>query len=244
MNNKVNSHDLWEVQAASKQLNTTASTLMHKHITNGALKLKFSQTVALHGKCLMQDFEQGKKTKREVLQEIKNEERSLWDQSKEITFKGIGLVAGVMQFVGGGGICYASAGTMCVILGAPLMAHGVNNVYENGRYFIDGNADHVGLVRQSYRGVAGKLGYDESYGDVAYYGVDLGLSVGGLVSRSATLKPVESWNQLPHAKRFKLFRYSAEDYLRGYQAASHPALLTEAGADVVTLDALHSELNR
>ncbi|MCG9648408.1 DUF4225 domain-containing protein [Vibrio brasiliensis] len=242
--NRVKPHDLWEVQTASKQLNMVASTLMNKHISNGSLKLKFSQSVALQGKCLVQDFEKGKKSKAQVLQELKKEERSLWEQSKEITFKGIGLVAGVMQIAGGGGICYASAGTMCVILGAPLMAHGANNVYENGRYFIDGNANHVGLVRQGYRGAAEKLGYDKSYGDIAYYSVDLGLSVGGLVSRSTTLKPVESWNQLPHAKRFKLFSYSSEDYLRGYQAASRPALLTEAGADVVTLDALHSELNK
>jgi len=237
--NRVNPHDLWEVQAASRQLNMTASTLMHKHIRNGSLKLQFSQSVASYGKCLVQDYESGKKTKAAVLNDFKKEAKSLAEQSSQIGLKGIGFVAGVMQTVAGGGICYASAGTLCAIVGAPMMAHGVNNMYENGRFFVDGNPDHVGPVHYGYQKVAEMSGFDKAYGDVAYYGVDLALSGYGLAAKSTTLKaPVNAWNKLPHARRFKLFRYSSEDYLRGYQAMRKPALGIEMGADYSSIKAI------
>lgn len=74
---------------------------------------------------------------------------------------------------------------------------------------------------------------------VAYYGVDLALSGYGLAAKSTTLKaPVNAWNKLPHARRFKLFRYSSEDYLRGYQAMRKPALGIEMGADYSSIKAI------
>ncbi|EIF8196712.1 DUF4225 domain-containing protein [Vibrio vulnificus] len=241
---RVDLHDLWQVQAAAKGLNMQASSLMHKHITNGPLKLKFSRDVAVFGKCLVKDFEQGKKTKTQVMAEFQKEKGSLLEQSREIATKGIGFVAGVMQVVGGGATCYASAGTMCALVGLPMMAHGANNMYENGRYFFDGNPNHVGLVRKGYQNTAEFAGYDKSYGDIAYYGADLGLSAYGLFGRSTTLKPIESWSHLPHARRFKLFRYSSEDYLRGYQATSKPALAFGAFSDATTIRTLADEIKK
>lgn len=232
--NKVNLHDLWQVQNAAKGLNTQASSVMHNHIINGALKLQFSREVAIFSKCLLQDFEQGKKTKDQVLREFQKEKQNLWEQSRVIATKGIGLIAGIMQVVGGGATCYASAGTMCAVIGLPMMSHGANNIYENGRYFVDGDPSHVGLVRQGYQSMAEHAGYDKSTGDIAYYGADLAFSAYGLAGRSTTLKPIESWNRLPHSKRFKLFRYSAKDYLRGYQAISKPVLGIEIGSDYNT----------
>nr|MBF4391636.1 hypothetical protein [Vibrio anguillarum] len=57
------------------------------------------------------------------------------------------------------------------------------------------------------------------------------------------LKPVQTWNRRQHAKRFKLFRYSSEDYLRGYQATSKAALGAEALGDAATLEQLYKESN-
>ncbi|TFH89095.1 DUF4225 domain-containing protein [Vibrio ouci] len=242
--NKVNLHDLWEVQNAAKGLNTQASSVMHQHITNGALKLHFSREVAIFGKCLVQDFEQGKKTKSQVIRELQKEKQNLWEQSREIAAKGIGLIAGVMQVVGGGATCYASAGTLCAVVGLPMMSHGANNIYENGRYFVDGNPNHVGWVRQGYQNMAEYTGYDKSTGDIAYYGADLALSAYGLFGKSTTLKPIESWNKLPHSKRFKLFRYSAEDYLRGYQATNKVALGLGGLSDAATARSLANEVQK
>ncbi|NOH26419.1 DUF4225 domain-containing protein [Vibrio europaeus] len=241
--NRVNPHDLWEVQAASRQLNMSASSLMHKHITNGPLKLKFSQSVALQGKCLVQDFEKGNKTKTQVLQELKKEERSLWEQSDVIFSKGIGFVAGTMQIASGTGMCFASVGSMCAF-GAMLIAHGSNNVYENGRYFLDGNENHVGLVRQGYRGIAEFAGYDASYGDIAYYGIDLGLSVKGMIGRTTKVKPPTSGNFFKDSNKLKLFSYTAEDYLRGYQAANRYTLGFGAMADGLTAINLIDEIEK
>ncbi|MEX0336410.1 DUF4225 domain-containing protein [Vibrio tubiashii] len=256
--NRVNPHDLWEVQAASKQLNMVASTLMNKHISNGPLKLKFSQSVARHGKCLVRDFEQGKKTKEQALKEIKKEQRSLFEQGVVIGQKGVGLVAGVMQTITGAATCYYSAMTLCAVYGGPLALHGVNNIYENGKYFIDGDEDATGYVRQFYQTSAVWAGFDESAGNMAYYGMDLAFSARAILGRSTTVKPpktkldfdkslqpkpipLESWINKPHAKQFKLYRYSAEDFLRGYQAANKPALLTGAFSDSVTLNSLYKE---
>ena len=41
--------------------------------------------------------------------------------------KGIGVIAGALQFATGAGICYASVGTLCLLAGIPIMAHGANN---------------------------------------------------------------------------------------------------------------------
>ncbi|MDC5842522.1 DUF4225 domain-containing protein [Vibrio europaeus] len=241
--NRVNSHDLWEVQAASKQLNMVASTLMNKHISNGPLKLKFSQSVARHGQCLVKDFEKGRKGKAQVLKEFKKEERSLWEQNQVIGTKGIGFVAGVMQIASGTGMCFASVGSMCAF-GAMLIAHGSNNVYENGRYFFDGNENHVGLVRQGYRGIAEFAGYDASYGDIAYYGIDLGLSAKVIWGRSTKIKPPTSGNFFKDSKKFKLLSYTAEDYLRGYQATSNYALGFGVMADGMTARSLIKEIEK
>ncbi|KOO14393.1 hypothetical protein AKJ18_13905 [Vibrio xuii] len=258
MNNKVSSHELWEVQAAAKQLNMTASTLMHKHVTNGPLKLQFSQAVACHSKDLMKDFESGKKNKAQILLEVKKEERSLIDQSFVIGQKGVGLVAGIMQTITGAVTCYYSAMTLCAVYGGPLALHGMNNVYENGKYFIDGDENATGYIRQLYQYGAEWAGFDSSAGNMAYYGIDLALSARAILGRTTTVKPpqttlnfdkslqakpipLESWINKPHAKKFKLFRYSAEDFLRGYQAASKPALLTGAFSDSATLNSLHKE---
>ncbi|WP_329604829.1 MULTISPECIES: DUF4225 domain-containing protein [Vibrio] len=148
----------------------------------------------------------------------------------------MGFIAGVMQVTAGAGICYASATTLCLI-GAPMMAHGANNMYENGKYFWDGDENATGLVREGYQYAAESLGYSKSYGDIAYYGADLDMSAYGLAAKSTTAKDAAEayqiaskpnlkampWTKTPKAKQFKLFRYSSEDYLRGYQAMSKGA---------------------
>ncbi|WAT93917.1 DUF4225 domain-containing protein [Vibrio parahaemolyticus] len=161
--------------------------------------------------------------------------------------KGIGLIAGVMQVTAGAGICYASATSLCVI-GAPMAAHGMNNVYENGKYFLDGDENATGLVREGYQHAAESLGYSKSHGDIAYYGADLTMSAYGAFAKTTTVKNAAEayqiaskpnlkpmlWTKTRKAKQFKLFRYSAEDYLRGYQASSRLSLGAGASSDSIT----------
>lgn len=72
--------------------------------------------------------------------------------------KGIGVIAGALQFATGAGICYASVGTLCLLAGILIMAHGANNMYENGRNMLEGHSDTVGPVRTGYRGAAQSSG--------------------------------------------------------------------------------------
>ena len=120
--------------------------------------------------------------------------------------KGIGLVARTIQITAGGEICYASVGSLCGFFGAPLIAHGANNVYENGKYFIDGDKNAAGVVREGYQYAAERFGYSKLAGNMAYYGTDLILAGYGWMARTNTFK---------NPAGFMLFRRIPEDYLKG-----------------------------
>ncbi|MGY5537706.1 DUF4225 domain-containing protein [Vibrio brasiliensis] len=249
------SWDIREVEKAAKGLTMQAVTLSHSHISNGGLKMQFVREVDRFEQCLVNDYKSGKKDKETVFKELQKEKQSLIEQGNLIFKKGIGFVAGVMQVTTGAGICYASAAVLCLI-GGPMMAHGTNNLYENGKYFWDGDENATGPVRKGYQHAAESLGYSESHGDIAYYGADLALSAYGAFAKSTTVKNASEayqiaskpnlnpmpWTRTSKAKQFKLFRYSAEDYLRGYQAASKISLGASTFSDGMTVDQLHKEL--
>lgn len=250
------SWDVREVEKAGKGLSMQAVTLSHRYISNGGLKMQFVRDVDRFEQCLVNDFKSGRKNKETVFKELRKERQSLMDQGALITQKGIGLVAGVMQVTSGAVICYASAATLCLI-GAPMAAHGMNNIYENGKYFWDGDENATGLVREGYQHAAESLGYSKSQGDIAYYGADLAMSAYGLAAKSTTVKNASEayqivtkpnlnampWTKTPKAKQFKLFRYSSEDYLRGYQAMSKSALGVEIAADYYNIDTIKDSGN-
>lgn len=252
---KPSSYDIAVVRKAGKGLTMQATSLANRHIRSGVLKNQFVREIDRFEQCLVNDVERGKKTKKQALTEMKREQSSLMEQSSLIASKGIGTIAGAMQVAAGGAICIYSAASLCSI-GALLVTHGFNNMYENGKYFVDGDEDATGLVREAYQGAAEFAGYPKSYGNMAYYGVDLALSGYGMVAKTTTVKDADkayqilskgtsqTWTKSRNAKRFKLFRYSAEDYLRGYQAAKKSSLATEVVADGLTINALHGEVSK
>lgn len=251
------SWDIREVEKAGKGLTMQAVTLSHRYISNGGIKMQFVRDVDRFEQCLVNDFKNGRKNKETVFKELRKERQNLMDQGALIAQKGIGLVAGVMQVAAGAGICYASATSLCLI-GAPLMAHGGNNIYENGKYFWDGDENATGIVREGYQHTAESLGYSKNHGDIAYYGADLAMSVYGLAAKTTAVKNASEtyqvmskpnlkpmpWTNTRKAKQFKLFRYSSEDYLRGYQAMSKGSLTAEAFADGYTLKTINQELSK
>ncbi len=250
-------HDLAEVRKAGKGLTMQAVTLSNRHIKSGYLKHQFIREIDRFEQCLVNDFERGKKSKAEVMKALKKEQYSLVEQSSLITKKGIGFIAGVMQVVAGGGLCYASATTLCFI-GAPMVVHGANNVYENGKYFVDGDEDATGYIRKGYQHAAEFVGYSKNHGNMAYYGVDLGLSAYGAFAKTKTVKDAAEknqflsesiskwlpWRKTRKAKQFKLYSYSAEDYLRGYQASSRLSLGFGSINDGITAYSLYEETEK
>lgn len=221
--------DYWMVSQAAAKLGSQASTLGARHIKDGTLRLQFNREVSYYARGIVNDVSQGNKSAEQGLKELKDEQNSLLSQSLEVAQKGVGVIAGALQFAAGAGICYASVGTLCLFAGAPLMLHGANNTYENGRNLWGKRSDTQGPVRKSYQEVAKAMGAGEFEGNMAYGAIDLGLSAYG-VGRMV-LKP-DAW---------RLFRYVRTDYVRGYENASKGALTLEAISDTATMNSMYQE---
>ena len=221
--------DYWMVSAAAAKLGSQASTLGVRHIKDGTLRLQFNREVAYYAKSIVDDVSQGKKSPEQGLLELKNEQSSLLSQSFEIAQKGVGAIAGAFQIATGAGICYGSAGTLCLLVGVPLIAHGANNLYENGRNLIKNRSDTRGPIRKVYQEGAELLGGGAFEGNMAYGIVDLGLSAYGVVRMA--LKP-DAW---------RLFRYINTDYIRAYKTMGSSALAFEGVSDSVTGRSMYME---
>lgn len=59
-----------------------------------------------------------------------------------------------------------------------MIAHGLNNMYENGYYLLF-REEQSGTLRDAYRFAATKLGYGNNRADLVYGVVDLSLSAYG-----------------------------------------------------------------
>ncbi|MGY2258975.1 DUF4225 domain-containing protein [Pseudomonas sp. SDO55104_S430] len=217
------------VSAAAGKLGSQASTLGVRYIKDGTLRLQFNREVAYYAKNIVNDVSQGKKSPEQGLQDLKNEQSSLLSQSYEIAQKGVGAMAGAFQIATGAGICYGSAGTLCLFAGVPMMAHGANNLYENGRNLLENRSDTQGPVRKVYQEGAKLLGGGALEGNMAYGAVDLGLSVYG--AGRMVLKP-DAW---------RLYRYINTDYIRSYKAMGSSALIFEGVSDSVTGRSMYLE---
>ena len=224
--------DYWMVSAAAGKLGSQASTLGVRHIKDGTLRLQFNREVAYYAKSIVNDVSQGKKSPEQGLKELKDEQNSLLSQSWEIAQKGAGTIAGAMQIVTGAGICYASAGTLCLVAGVPMMAHGANNVYENARNLLNDRTDTEGPVRKGYQVAAKAVGYGEREGNIAYGATDLGLSA--YAFGRYILKP-DAW---------RLFRYVKTDYVRSYKDMGASTMGFEVYTDFQTGKQVYQEAEK
>ncbi|MBM0141533.1 DUF4225 domain-containing protein [Pseudomonas cannabina] len=222
-------HDLWQVRQAATFLSGQACTLSARHIHDGALRLQFNREVAYYARGIVRDVDSGAKSVDEGLKAIKREQDNLISQSTKMTQKGIGAAAGAIQITSGLGICYASAGTLCVLFGLPLITHGANNVYENGRNIIEGRSDTEGLTRKAYQAASEFVGGSKYEGNMTYGAVDLLLSGYGM--GRMILRP-DAW---------RLFRYTNTDYIRAYKIAPIGILTLEGTSNSMTLKGMHSE---
>ncbi|MBS9443166.1 DUF4225 domain-containing protein [Photorhabdus heterorhabditis] len=141
-----------------------------------------------------------------------------------LILKQIGFVGGGTQILAGYTVCKASLGLACASFGAPLMAHGYNNVVENGYYLLY-RENINGGVREGYRYIANKIGLSDKDADIAYATVDLALS--GYGAFREVLKPRE--------KSWKLFRNIDNDFIRGWREMGTVSLTTEGIVDSSTI---------
>lgn len=208
-------------------LTNQACTVGIQRLKNIAVRLQFNREISEYTRGIVQDVYNGKKSTEQGLEAI-NKQRSvlvkhtLLDQA----FLGVGVAAGGMQVAMGGGICYFSAGALCIGIGAPLMLQGGNNIYENGRNLLSGRSDTQGPIRKVYHSVAKAVGETEREGNIAYGVVDLAGSVYG--AGRWVLKP-DSW---------RLFRHIRSDYLYGFQRNTVGGAAIGRASDVNTLQTL------
>lgn len=231
-----------DVRIAIRGLLSQANTFSMSYLKNPSIQHQFREEYRFLGKCLLNDYRNGVLVGNKVVSLVKQERQSLIDQAVELGKYGIGLLAGVGQLSTGYGICITSSvfsiagASWCSGVGTPMIIHGGNNIYENS-YNITGNivqnwkeqytgnyGDSSSVVRKVYRTAAERLGMTAKDGDAAYAAADLATSAYGLKS---TLKSVPHAN-VPNAKQFKLFRYSALDYSKGWRTMSRGALAIES----------------
>ncbi|USI32380.1 DUF4225 domain-containing protein [Cronobacter sakazakii] len=144
------------------------------------------------------------------------------DNIVNLILKQVGFVGGGTQIIAGYGVCAASVGSACAAFGSSLVAHGINNMYENGYYLLY-RKDRLGFTRQGYRYVANKLGYSNKEADYAYAGIDLTLSAYGL------------GRNVLREDSYRLFRHVNTDFIRGWREMGKVSLVTEMGVDSTTL---------
>lgn len=143
-----------------------------------------------------------------------------------ITLKRVGFVGGALQIYAGGVVCGGTLGLACAGFGTPMIAHGSENMYENGYYLLF-REDVSGYTKDAYRYVANTIGYSNDDADIVYNVADLGLSGYGLGRQ--VLKP-DAW---------KLFRYISTDYTRGWKLMGTTELGAEAVIDTSTMYSIY-----
>jgi hypothetical protein len=187
------------------ELFTLATQIGNKFMPLSAAKDYFSQEIVRFDMNLTSRLNAGEITVDEAMQTIDNEITSLKRQDEEISRKnarqaiivkpqnpdemmnraevidlviaGIGFVSGGLQFIGGVMLIDTGIGAP---LGALMIAHGVNNVVENG-YYVLYRESYTGPTRFVYEGVGDLFGISKKDSDVIYTATDIGMSANALL---------------------------------------------------------------
>lgn len=194
--------------------------------------MQFNRELAYYARRVLDDVYHRRSSAGDALIELRNERDRLKAQSERITLQSIGVVGGTGQFIAGAGICYGSLGLLCATLGAPMIAHGGSNIYENARGLYEGRDDIEGPVKKGYREVSKGLGYTEREGTLAYLAADATLSVGAL------LRPVLK------ADAWRLYKYYSVDKEVAVKQMGRSAVFMEGLTNGATAYQFSEELKK
>lgn len=222
----------WEVNAAASRLISYGCGVSARHLSDIRLRMQFNRELAYYARRVVNDVYERQMEPEQALAALKAEKNSLQLQRERIATQSVGLLGGVGQLVTGGGICYGSLGTLCAVVGGPLIAHGANNVYENLRGLYEGRDDIQGPVKKGYQEVSKALGYTAREGKAAYLVADLSLSIGALFR--PVLKP-DAW---------RLYKYYRVDKEAAIRQMSNTAMGAEAALNTPTAIDLYKEYKK
>lgn len=143
-----------------------------------------------------------------------------------LILKQAGFIGGGLQIFAGFGICKATLGMACAAYGSPLIAHGANNVYENG-YFLLFHQSKTGYVKKLYRMIAQQAGISAGGSNYIYNIADLALSGYGL------------GRNVLRADTFRLYHHINQDFIRGWKTMGKSALFVETYVDGAALTGMY-----
>lgn len=222
------------IRIDAQQLIDCADELCEKHLYYPETKSEFINEVVEFALKIVEEVESGQKSYEQGSAELKEEENSLVEQSKFWILNGLSILGGAGQIWAGGMLCATGGG--CFI-GAMLIAHGSNNIYEGAMGFYEGHTNAEGFLKEGYQTVAMRLGFDKSVGTLAYDMADFGLSLHG------KLKLVPKINEYGDKKKpLFLVKNARQDMERAYKQTRDILLRFELGNDVISIYRIKEDL--
>ena len=212
------------IRIDARRLLQCADELCEKHLYHDDIKQAFKQDIESFANNIVEQVDSGAMTYEQGAGEIKEEEKSLSEQSREWIIRGLSIFGGLAMIATGAAMCTTGIG--CVI-GAYVGAHGLNSIQE-------GVTGQDGFLKSTYQVAARELGLSESVGTLVYDLVDIGISVRG------KLKLVPKKDELGTPVR-KLWHYGRQDLVRHYTQMKKLALAGEVGVDLISLQNLFKD---
>ncbi|AJJ64773.1 DUF4225 domain-containing protein [Yersinia aldovae] len=233
----MNSYSINTLERKKEDINRTAMNVAFLYINDIRLRSSFIRSEGELANVYINDFKLGRISYSDAIAKLHEQYKILNDRYfdlvsgkakiyaiakikrensvKKIILSQVGFVSGVLQTIGGYGICSVSLGAACASIGTPLVLHGLENASENIHYLLFREESSYIPLRDAYRYAAVKLGGTERDGDIAYSTVDLTLS--GVTLFRSVLKP-DAW---------KLFHYIREDYIIGWKTLGVAGITSE-----------------
>ena len=213
------------IRIDARRLLQCADELCEKHLYHDDIKQAFKQEVEVFANDIVEQVDSGAMTYEQGAGKIKEEEKSLSEQSREWIIRGLSIFGGLAMIATGAAMCTTGIG--CVI-GAYVGAHGLNSIQE-------GVTGQDGFLKSTYQAAARELGMSESVGTLVYDLVDIGISVRG------KLKLVPKKDELGTPVR-KLWHYGRQDLVRHYTQMKKLALAGEVFLDVISLISIFDDV--
>ena len=220
-------NDSNKIRIDAQHLIDCADELCEKHLYYPDVQSEFKSDVENFAYQIVDQVESGQKSYEQGSTELKQEEKSLREQAFDLISNGLSIVGGIAMTGAGIGLC--STGLGCLI-GAPLIAHGVNGIYEGGVGIYQGDSNIQGPLREGYKATAKLLGFNESVGNLAYDLIDLGISISG------KLKLIPKLNEYGNPNKNLFFKeYVRKDLEYAYKQLSNRLLMVEIVSDGLSL---------
>lgn len=218
----------------AQRLIDCAADICEKHLYYPEVKDGFKQEIQSFADEVVQQVESGQISYEQGAEEIQKEEKSLTEQSFDWLANGLSILGGLGITVAGIALCSTAGG--CLI-GAPLIAHGLNGMYEGGMGFYEGNSDVQGPLREGYKASAKALGFSESVGNLAYDLVDIGISIQGKLKLVPKLSKVYDNRKI----KFVLFRYGRKDLDYAFRQANKYLFSAEIIGDLINISKIKDD---